>query len=125
MSEDFKINEKFPFYDTTSNFVAIGARGLRRKDGYEKASGTGIYTRDVYLPGMLYSKFMLSPYAHAKIKSVDTSEVEKYPGVRAVFRYDDPWFTEKNWAIRNPRWTWGGQREQLLVGRALLRRRLC
>src|SRR5512137_805904 len=106
MAVPFNGHDKFPFYDTTSNFVAIGKRGLRRKDGYEKASGTGIYTRDVYQPGMLYAKFMLSPYAHAKIKSLDTKAVEAYPGVRSVFRYDDPWFKTKNWAIRNPSWTW-------------------
>jgi CO/xanthine dehydrogenase Mo-binding subunit len=114
MAEPYGISQKFPFYATTSNFVAIGKRGLRRKDGYEKASGTGIYTRDVYLPGMLYAKFMLSPYAHAKITSLDTKAVEAYPGVRSVFRYDDPWFKANNWTPRNASWTWGGQREQLL-----------
>ena len=50
-----------PVYPTLSNYNAIGKKGLRRKDGYEKASGTGIYTRDVYLPGMLYAKMYLSP----------------------------------------------------------------
>jgi xanthine dehydrogenase molybdenum-binding subunit len=107
-------SDKFPFYATTSTFNAIGKRGLKRKDGYEKVSGTGIYTRDVYLPGMLYAKTYLAPYAHAKIKSLDTSAVEAYPGVRAVFRYDDQWFTDVKWTA-SPRWTWGGQLEQILA----------
>jgi CO/xanthine dehydrogenase Mo-binding subunit len=101
-------------YTTLSSYNAIGKKGLRRKDGYEKASGTGIYTRDVYLPGMLYAKMYLSPYPHAKIKNLDTSAVEAYPGVRAVFRYDDQWFTDVEW--RNfVLWTLSHQTQQLLA----------
>jgi xanthine dehydrogenase molybdenum-binding subunit len=69
-----------PIYETLDSYNYIGKRGLKRKDGYEKASGTGLYTRDIILPGMLYAKPVLSPYAHAKIKSLDTSDVEAYPG---------------------------------------------
>jgi hypothetical protein len=31
-----------PIYPTLSSYNAIGKRGLRRKDGYEKVSGTGL-----------------------------------------------------------------------------------
>ena len=103
-----------PLYMTRDSYNYIGKRGLRRKDGYEKASGTAMYTRDVYLPGMLYAKPFVSPYAHAKIKSLDTSKVEAYPGVRYVLRYDDPWWAEHNWAPSSPFWGWGGQYEDLL-----------
>ncbi len=68
----------------------IGRRGLRRIDGYEKASGKALYTMDVQLPGMLCMRFLTSPYPHARILSMDTSKAEKLPGVRAVLRYDDP-----------------------------------
>ena len=68
----------------------IGKRGVRRIDGYAKASGKAVYTRDVQIPGMLYAKVMRSPYAHARILSMDTSEAIKLPGVRAIMRYDDP-----------------------------------
>ena len=68
----------------------IGKRGVRRIDGYEKASGTAIYTMDVQLPGMLCMRFLTSPCAHARIRSMDTSKAEAYPGVRYVLRYDDP-----------------------------------
>jgi len=68
----------------------IGRRGIRRIDGYAKASGKAIYTRDVQVPGMLFAKVMRSPYAHAKILSMDTSKAEAMPGVRAILRYDDP-----------------------------------
>lgn len=74
----------------TIAFNEIGKRGVRRLDGYEKASGEAIYTRDVKLPGMLYARILMSPHARAKIKKMDTSKAEALPGVRAVIRYDDP-----------------------------------
>lgn len=74
----------------TVTFKQIGKRGLRRYDGYEKASGKAMYTRDVLLPGMLYAKVLASPFARAKITSLDTSKAEAYPGVRALLRFDDP-----------------------------------
>jgi len=103
-----------PLYDTLDSYNYIGKRGLKRKDGYEKASGTGLYTRDIMLPGMLYAKGFRSPYAHAKIVSLDTSAVEAYPGVRYVLRYDDPVWTEIKWTKSNPFWMWGAQYEDLL-----------
>ena len=68
----------------------IGKRGVRRIDGYAKASGKAVYTRDVQIPGMLCAKVMRSPYAHARILSMDTSKAESLPGVRTILRYDDP-----------------------------------
>jgi CO/xanthine dehydrogenase Mo-binding subunit len=68
----------------------IGRRGVRRIDGYEKASGRAVYTIDIQLPGMLYARFLTSPYAHAKIKRMDTNKAEALQGVRAILRYDDP-----------------------------------
>lgn len=67
----------------------IGRRGLRPKEASEKVSGRAVYTNDVYLPGMLYAKVYRSPYAHARIKSMDSSKAEVLPGVWAVIRYDD------------------------------------
>ena len=77
--------DKYPLED----YGYVGRRGVRRLDGYEKASGRAVYTIDVELPGMLYAKFLTSPYTHAKIKSMDTSMAEALPGVRAILRYDD------------------------------------
>ena len=79
-------HDKYPL----KKFNAIGNRDIRRLDGYEKASGKAIYCRDIQLPGMLYAKILHSPYAHAKIKRMDTSKAEKLPGVRYMLRYDDP-----------------------------------
>jgi CO/xanthine dehydrogenase Mo-binding subunit len=106
-----------PVYPTLSSYNAIGKRGLRRKDGYEKVSGSGLYTRDVCLPGMLYAKMYLSPHPHARIKSLDTNAVEAYPGVKSVFRYDDRWFKDVKWQ-NFALWVFSHQTEQLLAQEA-------
>jgi CO/xanthine dehydrogenase Mo-binding subunit len=63
---------------------------MPRQDAHERASGKAVYTRDIYLPGMLYAKILTSPYAHAKIMKIDTSKAEALPGVRDILKYDDP-----------------------------------
>ena len=73
---------------------------VKIKDGYAKASGRGLYTRDIYRPGMLYAKFIRSPFSHALIKSVDVSAAKALPGVWDVITYNDPdmkigWFNFK------------------------------
>lgn len=93
MSEDVKIMEIEPLVRDRyipEEFQQLGRRGISRMDGKEKAGGKAEYTRDVKLPGMLYCRFLASPFANAKIKSMDTSKAEKLPGVRGVLRYDDP-----------------------------------
>ena len=59
-------------------------KNINRFDGVEKATGSATYTHDISLPGMLYAKVLRSPYAHAKIVSIDTSAAENMPGVHAV-----------------------------------------
>ena len=78
--------DKYPLQE----YSHIGRRGVRRLDGYEKASGKAVYTIDVALPGMLHAKFLTSPYTHARIVRMDTGKAEALPGVRAILRYDDP-----------------------------------
>lgn len=98
MSEEVKIMEYEPLVRDRyipEEFQFLGKRGISRMDGLEKAGGTAQYTRDVNLPGMLFCKIMTSPYANAVIKSIDTAEAEKVPGVRAVLRFDDPELKDK------------------------------
>jgi CO/xanthine dehydrogenase Mo-binding subunit len=80
--------DKYPLPEERQK--SIGSRTVRRLDGVEKASGYANYTMDVQLPGMLYARFLTSPYPHAAIKSMDCSKAEALPGVRAILRYDDP-----------------------------------
>jgi xanthine dehydrogenase YagR molybdenum-binding subunit len=55
-----------------------------RYDGPAKAMGTGKYTADVHLPGMLYARMIDATIPHGRIVSIDTTAAEKLPGVRAV-----------------------------------------
>src|SRR5579872_7537867 len=74
----------------------IGKR-TTRVDSPVKVSGQAKYTFDVHRPGMLYGKVLRSPYAHAKVVSVDTSAAEKMPGVKAVHVVQGPG-SEIHWA---------------------------
>jgi xanthine dehydrogenase YagR molybdenum-binding subunit len=67
----------------------IGKR-ISRIDGPDKVSGRAKYTYDINRPGMLFGKVVRSPYAHAKIVSIDTSVAEKMPGVKAVKITQEP-----------------------------------
>jgi xanthine dehydrogenase YagR molybdenum-binding subunit len=62
---------------------AIG-KPIPRFDAVQKVTGQARYTFDVQLPGMLHARRVVSAVPHARIKSIDTSDAEKYPGVRAV-----------------------------------------
>jgi xanthine dehydrogenase molybdenum-binding subunit len=55
----------------------------------DKALGKVKYSIDIKLPGALIGKILTSPHAHALIKSIDTSEAEKLPGVAAVVTFKD------------------------------------
>ena len=67
-----------------------GKRNLSRQDAHDRISGQAVYTRDIYLPGMLYAKILTSPYAHSKILRIDTSRAAAVPGVRDILKFDDP-----------------------------------
>ena len=61
-------------------FKIIGTRPIR-PDGVDKVTGRAIYGADVHLPGMLYGKVLRSPYAHARIRSIDVEAARQIPGV--------------------------------------------
>jgi CO/xanthine dehydrogenase Mo-binding subunit len=81
---------KYQAFKVPPDTKNIGKRRVYRKDGWEKASGKALFTKDVLVPGMIYAKIMASPYGHAKIKSMDTAAAEALPGVRYILKYDDP-----------------------------------
>ncbi len=64
----------------------IGGMGhsIKRKEDPRFIRGQGNYVDDVVLPGMLHMDIVRSPYAHAKIKKIDTAAALKVPGVLAV-----------------------------------------
>src|SRR5262245_57337078 len=73
---------------TDRRYEVVGTRPIRH-DGVEKVTGQARYGADIRLPGMLYGKVLRSPHAHARIKAIDTSRAEAYPGVYAVMTSAD------------------------------------
>ena len=69
------------------NAPAAGFIGqsVKRKEDYRFLTGNGQYTDDVVLPGQTYASFVRSPYAHARIRGIDTSAARAAAGVVAVF----------------------------------------
>jgi CO/xanthine dehydrogenase Mo-binding subunit len=65
------------------HYNVIGTRPIRH-DGVDKVTGRALYGADVRLNGMLFGKVLRSPHAHARILSIDTSQAEALPGVKAI-----------------------------------------
>ena len=59
-------------------------QSIKRKEDARFVRGKGNYVDDVKLPGMLHMAILRSPFAHARIISIDTSAAEALPGVVAV-----------------------------------------
>ena len=62
---------------------SIGKSVLRKED-QRFITGKGRYTGDIDLRGQTYGYFVRSPYAHAVVGEIDTSEAESMSGVVAV-----------------------------------------
>ncbi len=71
-----------------SQYDVVGTRPIRH-DGVDKVIGAAKYGADIQLSGMLHGKVLRSPYAHARIRSIDTSKAEAISGVTAVVTSKD------------------------------------
>ena len=54
-----------------------------------KVTGRARYAEDFRVQGMLFARLLLSPYPHARVKSIDTSAALAMPGVKAILTADD------------------------------------
>ncbi|MCX2748374.1 xanthine dehydrogenase family protein molybdopterin-binding subunit [Arthrobacter sp. MI7-26] len=61
----------------------VGRARLRKEDAH-LITGRSRYTDNITLPGMLHLAMVRSPFAHAKITSIDASAAKSSPGVVAV-----------------------------------------
>src|SRR5919197_820883 len=59
-------------------------RSVKRKEDDRFVVGRGNYVDDIRLPGMLHMAILRSPFAHARIRSIDTSRAQAVEGVVAV-----------------------------------------
>ena len=64
--------------------MEVIGKSVIRKDALDKVTGGAMYTNDYYSLPMLSGKYVISPYGHAKIISINTSEAAKVTGVRAI-----------------------------------------
>ena len=64
-------------------------QAIKRREDPRLITGQGTFLDDIKLPGMTHACVLRSPYAHAKIKSIDTSKAKSHPGVVAVFTGED------------------------------------
>ncbi len=69
--------------------LKVVGKSIQRIDAVEKVTGRAKFTTDFKMGNMLHAKAVLSPHAHARILSIDTSKAEKLPGVRAVLTPKD------------------------------------
>jgi carbon-monoxide dehydrogenase large subunit len=63
--------------------------GVLRKEDPALVTGRANWVDNIKLTGMLHATFLRSPYAHARITSIDTSAAKEQPGVVAVFTGED------------------------------------
>jgi CO/xanthine dehydrogenase Mo-binding subunit len=69
-----------PSDDRQRSTPQIG-RSMARVDAAEKLRGDAQFVGDLVVPRMLHGKVLRSPYAHARIVSIDTSAADAMPGV--------------------------------------------
>jgi aerobic carbon-monoxide dehydrogenase large subunit len=70
----------------TPPVFGIGARQVRLEDA-ELLTGRARYTADIPVEGLTHAAFVRSPFAHARIESIDVSEAEAVDGVVAVLTH--------------------------------------
>ena len=62
---------------------------IKRTEDPRLIQGLAHYVDDIRLPDTLHAAFLRSIYAHARIKSIDTTAAQKLPGVVAVYTGKD------------------------------------
>ncbi|MFQ5769651.1 MAG: xanthine dehydrogenase family protein molybdopterin-binding subunit [bacterium] len=69
--------------------LKVVGKPVSRFDGYDKVSGSAVYTFDVILPNMAYAKILRCPLPHARINRIDFSKVKKLPGVLKIISHEN------------------------------------
>ena len=83
------MNDMTPNRDErVANLKGLGCKRKRVEDA-RFTQGKGNYVDDIKLPGMLFGDFVRSPYAHARIKSINAEAALALPGVIAVLTAKD------------------------------------
>lgn len=70
----------------STNYIG---QSIKRVEDKRFITGNGRYTDDIKLPHMTYAHIVRSPYAHAKINSIDKTRALEMEGIVAIFTGDD------------------------------------
>ena len=71
-------------------FKVVGKPNVPGVLSYAVASGVARYGSDYTAPDMLFAKFLHSPYANARIRSIGTAKARALPGVVDILTWEDP-----------------------------------
>ena len=71
-----------------TKYDVVGTRPIRH-DGADKVTGRAQYGADFQTASLQFGAILRSPHAHAKIKSINTSKADAYPGVTATVTAKD------------------------------------
>jgi putative selenate reductase molybdopterin-binding subunit len=82
------VRPKIVLAPQTSPYQTVG-KPEKKVDAVKLAQGKPAFAADIEKRGMLVAKVLHSPHAHARIKSIDTSEAKSIPGVAAVLTWQD------------------------------------
>ncbi|MDE0113400.1 MAG: xanthine dehydrogenase family protein molybdopterin-binding subunit [Albidovulum sp.] len=73
-------------FDKPNDYIG---KSVSRSDARRLLEGRGRFVDDIQLPRTLHAAFLRSPYAHAEIVHIDSTEAETAPGVVRVFKGED------------------------------------
>lgn len=71
-----------------SELTTIGKK-IKRVDAIQKVKGESKFVSDYEFKGMLYGALVLSKYARARVKNINTDKAKELKGVKAVLTYED------------------------------------
>jgi xanthine dehydrogenase YagR molybdenum-binding subunit len=83
-------DQELPVWDLDAKLKVVGKR-VPRLEGAEKVTGAAKYTLDytaIDMPGLLHGKILRSPFARARLESIDATKARALPGVKAVILFD-------------------------------------
>ncbi|MCL2877914.1 MAG: molybdopterin-dependent oxidoreductase [Acidobacteria bacterium] len=73
-----------------TDFKIVGKPNVPGAVSWAQASGIAKFGADYVVPDMLHAKYLRSPYANARIKSMDASKAKAIPGVVDILTWEDP-----------------------------------
>jgi CO/xanthine dehydrogenase Mo-binding subunit len=76
--------------------LGIVGQSVKRRDGVGHVTGQTQYVDDVFYPNMLWIKMVRSPVSRGRIRRIDSTKAEAFPGVVTIVTASDVpnnWYT--------------------------------